>query len=295
MLSRGLLIVTATVATASAQPAVDPADLPPLPPADEELSSSATVLAASSAEEDVVVGAAKREQSLGNVASAVTVISADRIRRFGYRTIGEAVAGVAGVYLEDNRINASLGIRGLQIPGDFNTRILILIDGATVNEAWGASSGLGFENLVSIDEISRIEVIRGPVSSVYGANAFFGIINIVTRGAAESSRAWGRFTVGKIGGVIGTAGFAAGGVDQQIRGSVLAMNRFGETLYVPDIGSGLSGDGGNGLLASVVGTWGRTFAQVRAYRARRDSPFAPYDGDAGADTPYVQLNSQLLV
>jgi len=275
--------------------AVDPADLPPLPPADEEMSSSATVLAASSAEEDVVVGAAKREQSLGNVASAVTVISADRIKRFGYRTVGEAVAGVAGVYLEDNRINASLGIRGMQIPGDFNTRILILVDGATVNEAWGASSGLGFENLVSIDEIARIEVIRGPVSSVYGANAFFGIINIVTRGAAESSRAWGRFTIGKIGGVIGTAGFAAGGVNQQIRGSVLAMNRFGETLSVPDVGQNLSGDGANALLASVVATYGHTFAQVRAYRARRDAPFAPYDGDPDSDTPYIQLNSQLLV
>jgi iron complex outermembrane receptor protein len=276
-------------------PSVDPADLPPLPAADEELSSSATVLAAAAAEEDVVVGAAKREQSLGNVASAVTVVSADRIRRFGYRTVGEAVAGVAGVYLEDNRINASLGIRGLQIAGDFNTRILILVDGATVNEAWGASSGLGYENLVSIDEISRIEVIRGPVSSVYGANAFFGIINIVTRGAAESTPAWGRFTIGKIGGTVGTAGFAAGGVDQQLRGSVLAMYRFGETLTLPGVGSNLSGDGANALLASLVGTYGRTFGQLRAYRARRDAPFAPYDGDPAVDTPYIQLNSQILL
>jgi iron complex outermembrane receptor protein len=291
--------VVAAHGVAYAQPAppasVDPADLPPLPPADEELSSSATVLAASSAEEDIVVGAAKREQSLGNVASAVTVVSADRIKRFGYRTVGEAVAGVAGVYLEDNRINASLGIRGLQIPGDFNTRILILVDGATVNEAWGASSGLGYENLVSIDEIARIEVIRGPVSSVYGANAFFGIINIVTRGAAESAPAWGRFTIGKIGGTVGTAGFAAGGVDQQIRGSVLAMYRFGEELYVPDVGSGLGGDGANALLASLVGTYGRTFGQIRAYRAERDAPFAPYDGDTAVEKPYLQLNSQLLV
>jgi outer membrane receptor for ferrienterochelin and colicins len=297
----GILLAARGVVFAQRPPApippaaVDPADLPPLPPADEELSSSATVLAAAAAEEDIVVGAAKREQSLGNVASAVTVVSADRIRRFGYRTVGEAVAAVAGLYLEDNRINASLGIRGLLIPGDFNTRILVLVDGATVNEAWGASSGLGFENVVSIDEIARIEVIRGPVSSVYGANAFFGIINIVTRGAAESSRAWGRFTIGPIGGVIGTAGFAAGGVDQQIRGSVLAMNRFGESLYLPDVGSGLSGDGANALLASVVGTYGRTFAQVRAFHARRDSPFAPYNGDPDVSTPYKQLNSQLLV
>ncbi len=300
MQPRGLswLVATLSVAIASpaaAQPAVDPADLPPLPPADEEMSSSATVLAAASAEEEVVIGASKREQSLGNVASAVTVITADRIRRFGYRTIGEAVGAVAGVYLEDNRINASLGIRGLQIPGDFNTRILVLVDGATVNEAWGASAGLGFENVVSLDEIARIEVIRGPVSSVYGANAFFGIINIVTRGAAESSRAWGRFSINKIAGVIGTAGFATGGVNRQIRGAVLATNRFGESVDVPDIGNNLEGDGARGFSASVVGTYGGTFAQVRAYRLERDSPFAPYDGDAAMDNPYVQINSQLLV
>ena len=289
------LVVTLSASTAIAQPAVDPADLPPLPPAEEDLSTSATVLAAASAEEEVVVGASKREQSLGTVASAVTVITADRIRRFGYRTVGEAVASAAGLYLEDNRINASLGIRGLQIPGDFNTRILLLVDGATVNEAWGASSGLGFENVVSLDEIERIEVIRGPVSSVYGANAFFGIINIVTRGAAESARAWGRVGVNRIVGVVGTAGFAVGGVDRQLRGAVLAMNRFGETLDVPDIGMDLGGDGGGGFIASLVGSSGGTFAQVRAYRVRRDSPFAPYDGDPAVDTPYVQVNSQLLV
>lgn len=100
---------------------VDVEDLPPLPQADDEPSSAATVLAAASAEEDVVVGAAKREQTLGNVASAVTVISGDRIRRFGYRTIGEAVAAVAGANLADTRLSYSIGIRGLQIPGDFNT------------------------------------------------------------------------------------------------------------------------------------------------------------------------------
>src|SRR4051812_26887309 len=105
------------------EPAVDVADLPPLPAADEPATSAATVLAASSVEEDVVVGAAKREQSLGSVASAVTVISGDRIRRFGYRTVGEAVAAVAGGYLVDNRLAYSGGIRGVQIPRGLKTRI----------------------------------------------------------------------------------------------------------------------------------------------------------------------------
>jgi iron complex outermembrane receptor protein len=285
------LLVSAPVA---AQPAVDVADLPPLPAASDDPSSSATVLAASSAEEDVVVGAAKREQSLGNVASAVTVITADRIRRFGYRTVGEAVASVAGAYLVDNRLSYSVGIRGLQIPGDFNTRLLVLIDGASVNEAWGAFAGLGFDALVGIDDIARIEVIRGPVSSVYGTNAFFGIINIVTRGAAETPRAWVRAAVNSITGPTTAVGFATGKIDRQLRGAVHFMNRFGETLNVaiPD-GAGVEADASRAFVGGIVGAWGGTFAQVRASRWSRESPFAPYDVNPLL-APYEQFDTHLL-
>jgi outer membrane receptor for ferrienterochelin and colicins len=301
---RLVVAMIAASATAHAQPkpdapppAVDVQDLPPLPAADEGPSTSATVLAASAAEEDVVVGAAKREQSLGNVASAVTVISADRIRRFGYRTVGEAVAGVAGAYVEDNRLVSSIGIRGINIPGDFNTRILVLVDGATINEAWGAFAGIGYDTFVSIDDIARIEVIRGPVSSVYGANAFFGIINIVTRGAAETPAVWGRTSINSVNGSITSAGFAQGGLHQQLRGTVSVMDRIGDTSVVNGIGdpgSELKGDGAQSYAASLAGTYNGTFAQVRAYRYRRDSPFAPYNGDPTDPTPYYQYDTQLL-
>jgi iron complex outermembrane receptor protein len=285
--------VLALAGVAHAQP-MDVEDLPPLPAAEDEPSSSATVLAASDAEEDVVVGAAKREQSLGNVASAVTVVSGDRIRRFGYRTIGEAVAAVAGVYLVDNRLSYSVGIRGLQIPGDFNTRLLVLVDGATINEAWGAYAGLGFDAIVGIEDVARIEVIRGPVSSVYGTNAFFGIINIVTRGAAETSRAWARAGAHSINGILTSAGFAVGNVDRQLRGSVHFMDRFGETTSVPDVGTNLDQDGSRAFSAGLVGAYDGTFAQVRAVRYNRESPFAPYDV-LPTGPPYDQIDTQLLV
>ncbi|MEO7092952.1 MAG: TonB-dependent receptor [Polyangiales bacterium] len=288
-------MLLATSAARADGPVVDVADLPPLPAAEDEPSSSATVLAAASAEEDVVVGAAKREQSLGNVASAVTVISGDRIRRFGYRTIGEAVASVAGVYLVDNRLSYSVGVRGLQIPGDFNTRLLVLVDGASINEAWGAFAGLGYDAIVSIEDIARIEVIRGPVSSVYGTNAFFGIINIVTRSAADSPRAWVRAAVNSIQGVTTSTGFAAGSVHEQVRGSVHFMNRIGETLNldIPD-GNNLAFDGSRSFVAGVVGAYGGSFAQVRASRYRRESPFAPYDVNP-LIRPYEQFDTQLIV
>ena len=289
------VLLCGTARADSPAASVDVDDLPALPAAAEETSVSATVLAASEVEEDVVVGAAKREQSLGNVASAVTVISGDRIRRFGYRTVGEAVAAVAGVYLEDNRLVAAVGIRGLNIPGDFNTRILVLIDGATVNEAWGSFAGVGYDTFVAIEDVARIEVIRGPVSSLYGANAFFGIINIVTRSAAETPHAWGRVSVNSVNGVVSTAGFASGNLRRQLRGTVQVMDRFGDTTDVTGIGSNLKADGATQLAGSIVGSYDGSFMQVRAYRQRRDSPFAPYNADVTAATPYREYNNQLLV
>ncbi len=264
---------------------VDVEDLPPLPAAEGEPTRSAAVASAAEVEEDVVVGAAKREQSLGNVASAVTVISADRLRRFGYRTVAEALRGVAGVFIDDDHITSRVGIRGLQELGDFNTRILVLVDGATVNEPWDQFVGLDWDLPVTIDDVERIEVIRGPVSSVYGTNAFFGIINIITRGAAESPRAWGRVSASTFSEVAEAAGFAQGDVDHQLRGTVAALYRGGETItrdVDPNIGPTPLADGMVGWHGALVGTYEGGFAQIRAYRRIRELTYAPYDTAPGS-------------
>ncbi len=275
-------------------PHVEVDDLPPLPDEDDTGSGISTaVAAAAAAEEDVVVGAAKREQSLGNVASAVTVVTGDRLRRMGYRTVAEALRGVAGVFIADDRVQERVGVRGLQVLGDFNTRILVLVDGATVNEPWGQFAGVGWDAAFSIDDIARIEVIRGPVSSVYGTNAFFGIINVVTRGAAESPRAWGRiggsqFKAGSL-----AAGFAAGGVDSQFRGSVAALTRGGESLDVPELGMPVDADSIEAINTGVVGTYKGAFGQLRFFRRRRELPFAPYETTIG-DPDNRNYDTQLM-
>ncbi len=275
--------------------AVDVVDLPPLP----EVATSAedTLLAAAGANEDLVTGAAKREQSLGNVASAVTVISGDRLRRMGARTVGEAIASAAGIYLVDDRLSTRVGIRGLQPAGDFNTRILVIIDGTTVTESWSHLSGVGYDLPVSIDEIERIEVIRGPVSSIYGTNAFFGIINIITRGPTADGRSWARATVGQISGVTVNGGFAKGTVDEQLRGVFSATYRRGERLDY-DFGDverrvARSDDVGVQLQLSMSGSYHGTFAQVRGYAFDRVLPFAPYESNL--DRPYTQGNRQILL
>lgn len=262
-------------------PRVEIDDLPPLP--DEADTGAATIaaVAAAAVEEDVVVGAAKREQSLGNVASAVTVVSGDRLRRMGYRTVAEALRGVAGVFVTDDHMTERVGVRGLQVLGDFNSRLLVLVDGATVNEPWGGFAGLGWDGFLTIDEIARIEVIRGPVSSVYGTNAFFGIINVVTRGASESPRMWGRLSAGQFASASAAAGFALGAVDEQVRGTVAALTRGGETLDVAELGRPTSADGAEAVAAGVVGRYHGAFGQLRFFRRRRELPFAPYETEVG--------------
>jgi outer membrane receptor for ferrienterochelin and colicins len=279
---------------------VDIEYLPPLPRAEiEEQAGQVGMTAALETEEDVVVGAAKREQSLGSVASAVTVISGDRLRRFGYRTIAEALDGVAGMFIVNDRWSPRLGVRGLQILADFNTRILVLIDGAAINEPWNQFTGIYYDMPVNMDEIDRVEVIRGPVSSVYGTNAFFGIINIVTRSADRSPGAFGRIDLSTFGANTAAAGFATGDVNRQVRGSIGGTWRFGEEVPIPAAAAlgepTTSGaDGMYSLRGSLVATYDGAFLQVRAYRHHREMPAAPYEGVIGDDRNFAR-DSHVMV
>jgi outer membrane receptor for ferrienterochelin and colicins len=282
------------IAAADEPPAVDVADLPPLPPPGDAGAARRIALAsAAEVEEELVTGAAKREQSLGNVASAVTVVSGERLRRFGYRTVAEALRAVVGLYVVDDRVTERLGVRGLQLLGDYNTRILVLIDGATVNEPWNQFAGIGWDLPVLVDDIARVEVIRGPVSSVYGTNAFFGIINIVTRSAGEAPRAWARASAGTYRSGTIAAGFALGDLDHQIRGSVATMLRGGETVSIAGVGDDLDADGEHALHAALAGSYQGAFGQLRVYQRGREWTGAPYDSAIG-DPDNGATDTQLL-
>jgi len=135
----------------------------------------------------------------------------------------------------------------------------------------------------------------GPVSSGTGPDAFFALFIIVQRSPAETPRGWARTSINTIQGVTTAAGFATGDVHRQLRGTFQQMNRFGESVALPGVGADLDGDGAHQYMISVVGSYAGSFAQIRAVQNRRDSVFAPYNGDPAVDTPYYQYNSQLLV
>jgi iron complex outermembrane receptor protein len=269
-------------------PTVEISDLPLLPEieGDDERVRSIALAGATEVEEFVVVGASKREQSLGTVASAVTVIPAAQLRRFGYRTLAEALRSVVGLYIVDDRMVERVGIRGVQLLGDANTRILVLIDGSTVNEPWSQYVDTGVALPIDMDDVARVEVIRGPVSSVYGTNAFFGIINIVTIEADKSERMYARTGASSFGRVTGNAGFGVGTVNRQIRGFASWFGRGGETLTYPEFGAGSLGetgaDGIDAIKGAAIVHFDRLFFQVRAAQRTRELPGAPYDSVAGS-------------
>ncbi len=128
-----------------------------------------------------VYSASKYLQTASQAPSAITVITSDEIQKYGYRTLGEILRSVRGLFVTFDRNYSYLGTRGFRRPGDYNTHVLVLIDGHRVNENVYDCVLLGTEFPLDVDLIERVEFVRGPSSSLYGTNAFFGVVNIVTK------------------------------------------------------------------------------------------------------------------
>lgn len=132
-----------------------------------------------------VYGASKHEQKVTDAPSSVTIITRDEIQIYGYRTVADILRSVRDFYVTYDRNYAFVGVRGVNRPGDFGGRILILIDGLRVNDPIYDSAGVVTDFPVDVDMIERVEVIRGPGSALYGNNAFFAVINVITRTPAD--------------------------------------------------------------------------------------------------------------
>lgn len=130
-----------------------------------------------------VYSASKFVQKLSEAPSAVTVITAAEIKTFGWRTLADILGSVRGLYTSYDRNYSYLGARGFLRPGDYNTRFLLLVDGHRLNDAVYDQASIGTDFVLDVDLIERVEFVHGPGSSLHGPNAFFGVINVITRGA----------------------------------------------------------------------------------------------------------------
>ncbi|MDR0965576.1 MAG: PEGA domain-containing protein [Myxococcales bacterium] len=130
---------------------------------------------------EITTAATKSETTTSEAPASVTVISSDEIQAFGYSTLPEALRAVRGLYFSNDRMYESIGMRGISPPGGYNSRILILYNGHALNDAYTGQAYIGRDFSIDLADVERIEVIRGPVSAIYGSSAVFGAINIVTR------------------------------------------------------------------------------------------------------------------
>lgn len=184
-----------------------------------------------------VYSASKYMQDASDAPSSVTVITADEIQKYGYRSLADILESVRGFYITYDRDYSFVGVRGFGRLGDSNNRILVLIDGHQINDNVFGEPYLGTEFLVDVDLIERVEIIRGPSSSLYGADAFFAVINVITRKAPQLKGLEVSFAPASFGTYDGRASYGGEyrGVDVMLSGTFYSSE--GATLFFPQFDS----------------------------------------------------------
>ena len=128
-----------------------------------------------------ISGAAKYEQTARQAPASVTIITSEDIERYGYRTLADALMTVRGFFVSYDRNYTYVGVRGFSRPTDYNNRILLLLDGHTLNENVYGAAQLGSELPIELDLVERIEIVRGPGSALYGTGAMLAVVNVVLK------------------------------------------------------------------------------------------------------------------
>jgi outer membrane receptor for ferrienterochelin and colicins len=132
-----------------------------------------------------VFGASERLQPALEAPASVSFITADEIARHGYRTLADILSAVRGMYVVNDRNYSVIGTRGFALPGDYNSRMLLLVNGHRVNDNVYGQAEVGAEFGLDPAMFERVEIIRGPASSLYGDSAFFVVVNVITRTGAS--------------------------------------------------------------------------------------------------------------
>ncbi len=236
--------------------------------------------------------AALYTQTLQEAPARVTVVTAGDIRRYGYRTLADVLSHATGFYLTQDGVDSFIGVRGFSLLGDYNTRILVMLNGHCLSDnIYGAMYMFGESFGVDMDLVERIEVVRGPTSSLYGSNGVFATVNIFTRAPVDSPRGYVSAEYGHSGtkkAIASGSAYLGGGANLLVAASgVSASGRSAFVENLIDSGAGgwarkLDSAGGYHTFAqltwkdwSVTGNWG-------AVRATHDGGwFGGVVGDPG--------------
>lgn len=225
-----------------------------------------------------VISASRFPQQAREAPSAVSIITAREIRAHGWRSLAEALAGVRGTLVADDHAYSYLGPRGLLRPSDYNTHVLVMLDGVRLNDNIYTQGPLGAEFPLDMELVERIEYVPGPGASIYGNNAFLGVVNVITRDGATQSGGEAGIEAGNQGWRRARAGLSGSGGNHDWLLSLSHGRRDGTSPYSDGLVSnatGLDGEENTRLYARL----GLGDFKISALLARREKadPTAPYD------------------
>ena len=129
----------------------------------------------------LVYSASRYAQDVSEAPASVTIITADEIQRYGYRTLADVLGAARGIFTHNDRAYEYVTVRGISRQSDYNTRVQLLVDGHRLNDAATDAGGIGSDGLIDLDLIDHVEIIHGPGSALFGTSAFFGVVNLVTK------------------------------------------------------------------------------------------------------------------
>lgn len=124
---------------------------------------------------------ARHAQSAGKSAQVTHIVTDEEIRRFNLRNLIEILSFFPGLYVSSDTSYGYLSARGIGRPGDYNARVLLLVDGTRVNDNIYDAGMIGNNFYIDPQLIDRVEYSPGSGSALYGNNAFLGVVNVITK------------------------------------------------------------------------------------------------------------------
>lgn len=246
-----------------------------------------------------VESASKIASQISLAPSAVSIVTADDIKAYGYRTLAEILESMRGLYISNDHAYAFLGGRGYGRPGDYTGRIMLLLDGTQVNSNVYSNAGLDYTGIIDTALIERVEYVSGPGSTIYGNNAFFGIINIVTKRGHDIN---GVQVSGELSSYQGREAKVHYGKRLENGAEVLlsatGFNDEGQNYYFPGAVSASS----DGVVRNLDGQqsrrlfgkleWDGWFSELAYSTHKKNIPTAPFSADFNA--PYHDEDTSLI-
>ena len=260
-------------------------------------------------------GVSKHAEAPTEAPATVTVISKEEIELYGFRTVADVLNFASiGYFTHSDRRYDFAGGRGLFFYEDFNTRLLVMMNGHPLNEPWNNFAGVGREMLIPLDLVDRIEIIYGPSSLLYGGYSLYGIVNVVTQNGSTLSGTRLRAAVGTWRTLDGSLTWGATGTtpankEWNVLASAGGYRSSGEDLRLAltDVDYAAQPDGGQVYGGPQSGTdaerspFGFLYAQrgdfslmARAGYRRHGSPLAPYESTYGSRDEFVQDDKDLI-